>query len=218
MLDDCSHTARTELHTVPLLGLEPEIGDDVYVTGTLGDAALGLRVLQEGRGSRTLKKRRRVFFVRRVDCGSVGLLQLSILPPAMIDVSDGLLQDLGHICEASKVGADIEGEHLPLSLGYRALRGRERLESALTGGEDYELLFTAPVENNAPRLLKSLSRALDNYPYWSHRLTLAGNRCTGQRRSAYHADAGWIRPFSSRSSYGPHATSRIVHAACRAER
>jgi thiamine-monophosphate kinase len=64
----------------------------------------------------------------------------------MIDVSDGLLQDLGHICEASKVGAEIEGERLPLSSSYRALRGERDWNPALTGGEDYELLFTVPME------------------------------------------------------------------------
>lgn len=119
------------------------LGDDVYVTGTLGDAALGLRVLQQGKNgahaeeakARFLRPTSRLEISRR--------LAAQQLVTAMIDVSDGFLQDLGHVCEASKVGAEIEGEHLPLSAGYRALVGEREWSLALTGGEDYELLFTA---------------------------------------------------------------------------
>jgi thiamine-monophosphate kinase len=59
----------------------------------------------------------------------------------MIDVSDGLLQDLTHLCTASAVGAEIRENALPLSPAYRALAGRKRAVHALAGGEDYELLF-----------------------------------------------------------------------------
>jgi thiamine-monophosphate kinase len=61
----------------------------------------------------------------------------------MIDVSDGLLQDLGHICRASDVGAAIWEASLPLSRSYRMLAGEEGSRWALSGGEDYELLFCA---------------------------------------------------------------------------
>jgi thiamine-monophosphate kinase len=61
----------------------------------------------------------------------------------MIDVSDGLLQDLGHICSASFIGARIWEEALPLSGPYRELAGNQGTRYALTGGEDYELLFCA---------------------------------------------------------------------------
>jgi thiamine-monophosphate kinase len=67
----------------------------------------------------------------------------------MIDISDGLLQDLGHLCEESHVGAVIEAQTVPLSAGYRALLGERDLKLALTGGEDYELLFSAPAEHRA---------------------------------------------------------------------
>jgi len=125
------------------------IGDDVYVTGTLGDAALGLRVLQEGRSGEHAEVAKARFLrpTSRLEVGR--FLAAQHLVSAMIDVSDGLLQDLGHICEASKVGAEIEGERLPLSLSYRALRGEGDWSLALTGGEDYELLFTAPIEQRA---------------------------------------------------------------------
>jgi thiamine-monophosphate kinase len=65
----------------------------------------------------------------------------------MIDVSDGLLQDLGHLCEASQVGAVIDAAALPLSPAYRALSGENRWDPALGGGEDYELLFCAAEEH-----------------------------------------------------------------------
>jgi len=139
--------------TVTLLGHAPhgiitrsgaQIGDDVYVTGTLGDAALGLRVLQEGRSGVLAEEAKARFLCPPSRIKVSQSLATRYLATAMIDVSDGFLQDLGHICEASKVGAEIEGERLPLSPSYRALLGEREWNCALTGGEDYELLFTAP--------------------------------------------------------------------------
>jgi thiamine-monophosphate kinase len=125
------------------------LGDDVYVTGTVGDAALGLRLLQENRTdaaaravqARFLTPSARVVVGREVAARS--------LATAMIDVSDGVLQDLGHLCEASHVGAVIEAATLPLSAGYRALLGEQDWNLALTGGEDYELLFSVKPEHRA---------------------------------------------------------------------
>ena len=68
----------------------------------------------------------------------------------MIDVSDGFIQDLGHICSESRVGADIQTENIPRSPAYRAALGTD-LSLALHGGEDYELLCTVP-ERNVRRL------------------------------------------------------------------
>jgi thiamine-monophosphate kinase len=117
--------------------------DDVYVTGTLGDAAVGLRMLQAQRtgAQADIVKSRFLCPTSRVMVSRA--LASQHLVHAMIDISDGLLQDLGHVCEASKVGAEVEGERLPLSPSYRALQGERDWELALTGGEDYELLFTA---------------------------------------------------------------------------
>jgi thiamine-monophosphate kinase len=119
-------------------------GDDIYVSGTLGDAALALEVLRGGR--RGSKKRAIAKLIARHHRPeprlALGLLLAKTrLATAMIDVSDGLLQDLGHVCKASGVGATISQERLPLSAAYRAVAERGETAAALTGGEDYELLF-----------------------------------------------------------------------------
>jgi thiamine-monophosphate kinase len=118
--------------------------NDIYVTGTLGDSALGLQLLK----NRILRKKGAGYLLNRhhkptprVAVGA--LLARNRLATAMIDVSDGLLQDLGHICRASLVGARIWEEAVPLSGPYRELVGSEGTRYALTGGEDYELLFCA---------------------------------------------------------------------------
>jgi thiamine-monophosphate kinase len=119
-------------------------GDRVYVTGTLGDAALGLELLRRGeREGEAI--RRQLAPEPRVAAGLA--LTESGLPTAMIDVSDGLLADLGHIAERSGVGARLELESLPLSPCYRERApavAADPWHLALAGGEDYELLFTAP--------------------------------------------------------------------------
>lgn len=122
-------------------------GDDLYVSGTVGDAALGLRLLTDGTGSDTNSAAVHGLTARflqptaRVSVGCA--LANRRLATAMIDVSDGLLQDLGHLCEASHVGALVETNRLPLSDAYGTVAGSD-CTPALTGGEDYELLFSAP--------------------------------------------------------------------------
>lgn len=123
-------------------------GDDIYVSGSLGDAAAGLQIWMaeadqnNSAASRGLVKR----FCRpdvRVALGS----QLLPIAGAAIDVSDGLLQDLSHLLDNSRCGAWIECDLLPLSDALLEHAGLERgLEYALTGGDDYELLFTAAAE------------------------------------------------------------------------
>jgi thiamine-monophosphate kinase len=117
-------------------------GDEIFVTGTVGDAAAGLRILQ---GKLHAPVRARSFLVSRflnpaarLDAGRA---LARIRPaPAAIDLSDGLLQDLGHIVERSGVGAEIDAQAVPLSPAYRAALGDDP-SLALGGGEDYELLF-----------------------------------------------------------------------------
>lgn len=123
------------------------VGDDLFVTGTLGDSALGLRILQR----KDLKKKpegliaRHLSPIPRIDFGRT--LARQRLATAMIDVSDGLLIDTGHLLEENGKGARIREDLIPLSKLYRkhiSSCSRGYYQMALSGGEDYELLFTAP--------------------------------------------------------------------------
>ncbi len=124
-------------------------GDLVFVSGTLGDAALGLRTLRgelagvDAAGRAALVDRYRLP-QPRLALGA----RLSGIAHAAIDVSDGLVADLGHICECSKVGAEVEAERLPLSPAAQAALDADRSlrPVVLTGGDDYEIAFTAGPE------------------------------------------------------------------------
>jgi thiamine-monophosphate kinase len=123
-----------------------QVGDDIYVTGTLGDSALGLKLLKQKSPKLTQPAAkfllsRHHFPTPRVQAGAT--LAREKLARAMIDVSDGLLQDLDHICKASRTGAVLAEEKLPLSAAYRSLAGHAGTGHALAGGEDYELVFCA---------------------------------------------------------------------------
>jgi thiamine-monophosphate kinase len=119
-------------------------GDDVWVSGTLGDAALGLKVLQ-GELDVTAQARAHLTGRYRLPQPRLALGRaLRGIAHAAIDVSDGLLADLGHILETSGVGAELRADALPLSAAARNLPGAR--DAALSGGDDYELLFTAPAD------------------------------------------------------------------------
>jgi thiamine-monophosphate kinase len=122
------------------------VGDDIYVTGTLGDSAAGIMLILErsaapqDSAAAALKER----FYRPVPRVGAGLV-LGPLATAAIDVSDGLLADLGHICKASGCGATIDVERVPLSAELLSMfPPQEAIAHALGGGDDYELCFTAP--------------------------------------------------------------------------
>jgi thiamine-monophosphate kinase len=132
-------------------------GDDVWVSGTLGDGALGLRVLQ---GELEVAKDARAYLIERyrLPLPRLALGQaLRGIASAAIDVSDGVVADLGHILETSGVGAELHAAALPLSPAARDLPGAR--DAALSGGDDYELLFTAPPERRAE--IQALARRLD---------------------------------------------------------
>jgi thiamine-monophosphate kinase len=123
-------------------------GDRIFVSGTLGDSALGLAYHL---GQLTVSDPEDVVHLLqkhqlpepRIDL-ALGLVDAALAHSA-IDLSDGLLADLKHLCSASAVGAEIAVEKIPLSHGVRRqleAHGSQLLPKILTGGEDYELLFT----------------------------------------------------------------------------
>lgn len=122
-------------------------GDTIWVSGTIGDGALGLRAAQGGWTSLAAEHVTFLADRYRLPRPRVGLgAGLPGLAHAGMDVSDGLVQDLGHICRASALGAVVEAGAVPLSpAATAALAGdNSLLATILTGGDDYELLFTAP--------------------------------------------------------------------------
>ena len=122
-------------------------GDLVWISGTIGDAFLGLALLRGAYPQLTPEHRAGLIGRFQVPDPRVDLgCRLAGVAHAMIDISDGLIADLGHICETSRVGAVVELASLPLSPATKIIVDREpgvRTELA-TGGDDYELLFTAP--------------------------------------------------------------------------
>ena len=119
-------------------------GDKVAVTGFLGASAAGLEVLNkrlslEAETAAGLKKA----FLKPYPRIAEGQILVEHGVRTAIDISDGLISDLRHICQASKVGARIEIERVPVPPAVKASFGDRALELALSGGDDYELLFTA---------------------------------------------------------------------------
>ena len=149
-------------HTA-LLRSNARSGDMIWLSGTLGDGALGLLVAK-GEGKSLPKAHAEALLDRyrlprpRVTLGP----RLRGLAHAAMDVSDGLIADLGHICRASGLRGEIEADRLPLSEAAKAAIDAglgEGLATAATGGDDYEILFTAPA--SAEGDLIALSRELD---------------------------------------------------------
>ncbi|MFQ5954906.1 MAG: thiamine-phosphate kinase [Kiloniellales bacterium] len=124
-------------------------GDAVYVSGTLGDGALGLRLVRGELGH--LDAEHQAFLAERYHLPEPRLelgQRLRGLAHAAIDISDGLAADLAHICQVSGCGAEVEATRVPLSEPARAAvaSAPELFKEALTGGDDYELLFTVAPE------------------------------------------------------------------------
>lgn len=124
-----------------------QAGDIVYVSGTIGDSALGLAV-RKGEIGQGLDPAARAYLIDRYRLPRPRVAlgpRLIGLAHAMLDVSDGLIADLGHLCAASGLGAVIHQEQIPLSpAGRAALASNPMLDRAIAGGgDDYELLFAA---------------------------------------------------------------------------
>lgn len=118
-------------------------GDDLWISGTLGDAAGALALWRDGKEAVPALRARLDRPVPRVSLG----LALAGIANSAIDVSDGLIADAGHICAQSGVGAEIEIERLPASEVLRAAFDEDVRRSLQSGGgDDYELCFSAPPE------------------------------------------------------------------------
>ena len=132
-----------------------KVGDIIYVSGTLGDAALGLQQLKTGGTDQYLINRYQLP-QPRVSLGE----SLRDIATSCIDISDGLLADMNHICKASNVGADIHQTHLPLSAAAHKQVEKDAANWAYiyAGGDDYELLFTLPEGTKAPQYCTAIGR------------------------------------------------------------
>ncbi len=129
-----------------------QVGDDIWVSGTLGDAAGALQLWQRGElniatatvlGDYETLRLRLLRPTPRVTLG----LRLRAFAHAAVDISDGLLADLGHITTRSGVRAEVDADAVPLSPALRAVLGRDAARAcALRGGDDYELCFTAAAD------------------------------------------------------------------------
>lgn len=122
-----------------------QVGDKIYVSGTLGDASYAL---QHPNSTQGIELAHRLHMpTPRI---SLGATLAQIGATAMIDISDGLYQDLGHICQQSTVNMRLNLEHLPSSIPLATVDLSERLLCQLTGGDDYELAFTLPAHITLP--------------------------------------------------------------------
>jgi thiamine-monophosphate kinase len=137
-------------------------GDLVYVSGTIGDSALGLRIrlgtldsMPAGKAADHLLDRY-LYPQPRVELASV----LRRFATSTLDVSDGLVGDFAHICRASGVGGEILADAIPLSAGARAMveSYKTALSTVLTGGDDYEILATVP-EPDADQFVEEAAQA-----------------------------------------------------------
>lgn len=122
-------------------------GDALFVSGTIGDGALGLRIRQQTRGR---KARGSSHLIDRYlhPQPRVGLAPvLRTYASAAMDISDGLVGDLAHLCAASAVGAEIEADRIPLSAAAKAALAADHnlVSTILNGGDDYEVLVAVPV-------------------------------------------------------------------------
>ncbi len=123
--------------------------DLIYVTGTLGDAGVGLDIMN---GKLSIGGKHRMFFLNSLNRPDISIdagIRLRNIASSVIDISDGLMADLGHILELSHVGAEIEMEKIPLSEAMlQCIDKMTAWDYALTFGDDYKLCFTAPAEKH----------------------------------------------------------------------
>jgi len=137
-----------DIDQYPLTRAAAKPGEQIAITGYIGAAAAGLKLItkQIQADPETTAAYLKKAFTHphpRLEEGQL-LVQQGI--KAAIDISDGLIQDLGHICEASQVGARLRTAHIPVDPTLKARLGEASLELVLAGGEDYELIFTGSAD------------------------------------------------------------------------
>ncbi|WP_019672036.1 thiamine-phosphate kinase [Psychrobacter lutiphocae] len=133
--------------TQPVYRHGAQVGDKVYVSGTLGDANYALQHAETQLGQQLAHRLHMP--TPRITLGTA--LAAQGLVTSMIDISDGLVQDLGHICQQSKVAMQLELSQLPASAELQQVELPTRALCQLTGGDDYELAFTLPASASVPQ-------------------------------------------------------------------
>ncbi|MFI5106846.1 MAG: thiamine-phosphate kinase, partial [Terriglobales bacterium] len=148
-------------------------GDRIYVTGSLGGPAGVLKQLFAGKKVRPARSNSHFYPTPRLEVGA--WLRSRGLAASMIDLSDGLSVDLAHICEESRVSAVVTASQVPVSKGAD-------LQLALHGGEDYELLFTAPKKARIPSRIAGVTvteiGAIRNHSDYSSAIQILGENGT----------------------------------------
>jgi thiamine-monophosphate kinase len=142
---------------------QARVGDLIYVTGPLGQAAAGLEILRRSLElpEETKKPLLQAFLDPRPEVAAGRLLARNHLATSLIDLSDGVASDLYQICLRSQVGAVLEAESVPITPAVRevaAKTGKDPLNLALQGGEDYALLFTGS-PNKRPEMRRCFTQA-----------------------------------------------------------
>lgn len=169
------------------------VGDVVLVTGTLGDAAAGLHALQPSARPDPDTSKLREYLIDRLNRPTPRLaagIALRDQAHACVDVSDGLLADLGHVCSASGVGAEIDAALLPRSSALLGLHDdATALQFALSGGDDYELCFCVPA-NQLGQVQADLSRLGGG-------ATRIGRIVAGEGVRVRGHDGAWLEPRAS---------------------
>lgn len=172
-------------------------GDKIAVTGYLGGAAGGYKMLTDNlKFSPEDTTSLRSSFLRPTPRVAEGQALVKLGVKAAIDVSDGLAADLGHICQASRVSARVETGRVPVHPAVRANFGDKALEMALSGGEDYELLFTA-----GPPVIEKVKKSL------SCPVTIIGEIVTGKPGEVNLFDTNG-KPFALRRAGWDHFARR----------
>ena len=168
-------------------GAQP--GDNIYVSGTIGDAALGLDILQ-GRLALSSDQAESLIDRYRLPRPRLGLGQALLgVASAALDVSDGLLADLAHLADGAGLAGRLESAAVPLSDGARAamaLNPQTCWPRVLAGGDDYELLFTASATNHYKLMDIALRHDIS--------VTLIGAMGVGRGVSAVAADGADMTP------------------------